>query len=250
MKRLLKYWESQAKWWSSQSLEWWGAHFTALYIGGAIMIISSRFDEIFTLGLNEIGDLLAGVFGPVAFLWLVLGYRQQGRELKLSSQSLTDQTVELRNSVENQKALAAISERQLLLNEKNAQLQNEQLSASVEPRFVLAFEDLDVRYSPPKHLVRLLNAGHGITCVECDFNGVKKWKYDQIESQQSKSFEIDRQMISEINGERMEFKVVYLNGIQKKSEALFNITIKHVSSGREFDRFVYPPNGLRFEIND
>ena len=250
MKRLLKYWESQAKWWSSQSLEWWGAHFTALYIGIVIMIIGSRFDEMCTLKLNEIGDLLAGVFGPVAFLWLVLGYRQQGRELKLSSQALTDQAIELRNSVDNQKVLAGINERQLLLNEKNAQLQNEQLSASVEPRFVLAFEDLDVRYSPPKHLVRLLNAGHGITCVECDFNGVKKWKYDQIESQHSESFEIDRHMIGEINGENMEFKVAYLNGIQKRSKVLFNITIKHELLGRDFKRFVYPPNGLRIEVND
>ena len=28
--------------------------------------------------LNELGDALAGIFAPVAFLWLVLGYRQQG----------------------------------------------------------------------------------------------------------------------------------------------------------------------------
>lgn len=32
--------------------------------------------------LNEWGDLLAGLFAPLAFLWLVVGYFQQGQELR------------------------------------------------------------------------------------------------------------------------------------------------------------------------
>lgn len=32
--------------------------------------------------LNEWGDLLAGLFAPLAFLWLVVGYYQQGQEMK------------------------------------------------------------------------------------------------------------------------------------------------------------------------
>jgi hypothetical protein len=47
---------------------------------------------------NEFGDFLAGVFSPVAFLWLVLGFIQQGHELSL-------QIAELRHSIAAQNDL-------------------------------------------------------------------------------------------------------------------------------------------------
>ena len=31
--------------------------------------------------LNELGDALAGIVAPIAFLWLILGYRQQVKQL-------------------------------------------------------------------------------------------------------------------------------------------------------------------------
>lgn len=40
---------------------------------------------------SEIGDMLAGLFAPLAFLWLVLGYRQQGEELKNSIEEYKNQ---------------------------------------------------------------------------------------------------------------------------------------------------------------
>ncbi|MDO5612066.1 MAG: hypothetical protein Q4G14_02355 [Paracoccus sp. (in: a-proteobacteria)] len=45
--------------------------------------------------LNELGDFLAGAFAPIAFLWLVLGFFQQGRELQNSSESLRHQVKEM-----------------------------------------------------------------------------------------------------------------------------------------------------------
>ncbi|MNN11277.1 hypothetical protein D3C76_892180 [compost metagenome] len=106
MNRLRAYWVGQAKWWCSRSLEWWAAHLTVLYIGGAITIMGAKFDQLISLELNEIGDLAAGAFGPVAFLWLVLGYIQQGRELKLSSEALRMQAEELKRSVAQQCEIA------------------------------------------------------------------------------------------------------------------------------------------------
>lgn len=67
-------------------------------------------DEFNLLKLNEKGDFLAGVFSPLAFLWLVYGYLQQGRELKQNTESLRIQAIELRNSVEEQKKLIKIHE--------------------------------------------------------------------------------------------------------------------------------------------
>ena len=60
-------------------------------------------------GLNEWGDFLAGAFGPVAFLWLVIGYLQQGKELSNSSDALKRQAEELNLAVAQHKQLADIS---------------------------------------------------------------------------------------------------------------------------------------------
>lgn len=67
-------------------------------------------NEFNALELNEKGDFLAGIFSPLAFLWLVYGYLQQGRELKYNSESLRIQANELKNSVEEQKKLIKIHE--------------------------------------------------------------------------------------------------------------------------------------------
>jgi hypothetical protein len=46
--------------------------------------------------LSEHGDYLAGVAAPVAFFWLVLGYRQQSRELRQNTDALRQQEIALR----------------------------------------------------------------------------------------------------------------------------------------------------------
>ena len=38
--------------------------------------------------MGKPGDFLGGVSSPLAFLWLVLGFFQQGREIRLSNKAL------------------------------------------------------------------------------------------------------------------------------------------------------------------
>ena len=47
------------------------------------------------LGLNELGDFLAGSAAPLAFLWLVVGYLQNSEELQLQREELTLQRQEV-----------------------------------------------------------------------------------------------------------------------------------------------------------
>lgn len=54
------------------------------------------------LRLNDIGDFLSGVVAPLAFIWLVIGYFQQGAELSLNSRSLALQVKEMQESVRQQ----------------------------------------------------------------------------------------------------------------------------------------------------
>ena len=129
LRRFREYWAKQGEWWLSRSMEWWAAYLTAIYVGGAILVMAARFGELLALRLNEVGDLLAGVFGPIAFLWFVLGYRQQGRELAISSASIILQTKELAASVEQQAELVQVQKEQL--NNYNR---------SIEPLLTLEYE--------------------------------------------------------------------------------------------------------------
>lgn len=96
-----------------------GWYATALYLGGLICVMAARHEDLFKLDLNELGDFLAGAFGPLAFAWLVLGFIQQGRELKLSSEALQIQAEELKNSV-SQYADMAKSQKTSVINYENA----------------------------------------------------------------------------------------------------------------------------------
>ena len=61
------------------------------------------------ISINELGDFLAGVFGPVAIFWLVLGFFQQSVELRTSTAALRLQAEELRASVKAQESLVIAS---------------------------------------------------------------------------------------------------------------------------------------------
>lgn len=83
--------------------------------------------KVFPDKLNEIGDFFAGAFAPLAFLWLVFGFYQQGRGLKQNSEALSIQVAELKQStralnlqVNEQKKLLKTTEKQIKINnEKN-----------------------------------------------------------------------------------------------------------------------------------
>ena len=137
---LRSYWHGQIDWWRSRSLEWWAAHITAFYVASAFMVIGAKLDELVLLKLNEIGDLSAGIFGPVAFLWLVLGYIQQGRELRLSSEALRLQANELRESVKQQMELNYVTRQSL----KNQNL-------GLEPAFHILFQDITDEFYQGDH---------------------------------------------------------------------------------------------------
>jgi hypothetical protein len=78
--------------------------------------VITRWDVAAGMKPNEWGDLCAGVAAPIAFLWLVLGFLQQGKELQLSTHALRLQAEELKNSVEQQRELVEVTKKQVLAN--------------------------------------------------------------------------------------------------------------------------------------
>lgn len=83
-----------------------GLLLSALYVGGVALYLFVQGQNPADLRLNELGDFLGGVSSPLAFLWLVLGFFQQSREIRLSGKALQLQASEMRRSVDEHRRLA------------------------------------------------------------------------------------------------------------------------------------------------
>ena len=85
-----------------------------------LCLIYSNWAKVSVMPFNEWGDFFAGVFAPIAFLWLVIGYFQQSQELALNTKALVNQeealrlqVEELKQSVAQQKEMVAITQAEL-----------------------------------------------------------------------------------------------------------------------------------------
>lgn len=92
----------------------WGIAITGIWL--TVIIIIWFFAGLKSpSSLNEFGDALAGIFAPIAFFWLILGYVQQGKQLDQNTKALEQQERalqlqidEMKESVKQQKELALI----------------------------------------------------------------------------------------------------------------------------------------------
>ncbi|ENV33931.1 hypothetical protein [Acinetobacter gerneri] len=97
---------------------------------------------------NSLGDFLAGTFAPLGFILLILGYLQntralkmQGDELKISNESFRKQCEELKNSVEQQKALALTTEQELEHLKKQSEIELDIMLTNAQPFFHFTLSD-------------------------------------------------------------------------------------------------------------
>ena len=76
---------------------WLGVGATAVYLLLALAyVVAQGFDEFISLPADNLGSFLEGAFAPLAFLWLVIGYFLQQRELHEASRALRAQHEEIR----------------------------------------------------------------------------------------------------------------------------------------------------------
>jgi len=104
----------------SKSRYWIFILFTVFYFFILYKFFDIKLVKVKDLPPNEIGDFLAGVFSPLAFLFLILGYLQntqalkmQSKELKASTDALNQQALELANNVEEQRKLLSVTQQEL-----------------------------------------------------------------------------------------------------------------------------------------
>lgn len=93
--------------------------------------------------LNAVGDFLAGAFAPLAFLWLVFGFYQQGQGLKQNSKALKMQATELEKTtraleLQVQEMKASVKQQSRLAQVYEDELQHKHFQ--VEPKLDYNFQ--------------------------------------------------------------------------------------------------------------
>ena len=97
---------------------WLGLVLTALWIGLGVLYVSLTLGwaNFIVLSPELLGNFLEGAFAPLAFLWLVIGYFLQQKELEQNTEALRAQAVEIRRSAEQ----AVIQSQNLAASELHA----------------------------------------------------------------------------------------------------------------------------------
>lgn len=91
---------------ASDRLHFLGWAITLLYSFVVVHLGWGRWSGLSELPLNELGDVFAGVAAPLAFIWLVLGFYQQGTELRNSTRAIQLQVSEMQENSAHQRSIA------------------------------------------------------------------------------------------------------------------------------------------------
>ena len=81
---------------------WLGLCLTAVWILLGVVYISAviGWTSFAVLPAEELGNFLEGAFAPLAFLWLVIGYFLQQKELEQNTEALRAQAIEIQRTAE------------------------------------------------------------------------------------------------------------------------------------------------------
>lgn len=97
-----------------------GVTLSVIWVIAFSCLLYSKRSTLGDLKINEWGDFFAGAVAPLAFFWLVLGYMQQGEELRLNTDALNAQQTELKLQVQKTAALVEQTSRQAIATEQLA----------------------------------------------------------------------------------------------------------------------------------
>lgn len=139
-----------------------GLLLSAAWCGVFVALLYLKRSTIGALTLNEWGDFFAGAVAPLALFWLVLGYLQQGEELRLNTEALRAQQEELRRQVAETASLAANAERQAAATEQLAlatKNEAQRVTLKEEAESLPLFRPSGGSVSPARTELNVKNAG-------------------------------------------------------------------------------------------
>jgi hypothetical protein len=157
-----------------------GGVLTLLYLVVLASYCVDQWSEVRGMQPNNLGDFLAGAFSPMAFAWLVLGFIQQGIELRQNSAALILQAEELRSAATHAGAMVELQRKEFELRIQEleetrqkadaaqmaaAKRREEQEVRNMQPRFSFSLAHRDHQN---QHVAKsnLTNGGPGCTNVK------------------------------------------------------------------------------------
>lgn len=147
-----------------------GIVITVIYTGLLLLLVHGRLTTLQTMSLNEVGDFLAGAFGPLAIFWLILGFFQQSVELRQNTSALELQAEELKNSVAQQRELVEVSKSQFQAELEALNYEREMQRKAQQPQFVSL--GIGARHTGGRHtyIMNIKNVGNTATDVHITFS--------------------------------------------------------------------------------
>lgn len=182
---------------------------------------------------NEWGDLAAGFAAPLAFFWLVQGFLQQGKELRLSSRALMLQVEELRNTVKHQADLVQVTRDQVAVQLRQDEEQRRARQHSLRPRLLMMSAGMTSDIQGLRYTVRLTNIGATITKLRVEFIGGREFQFPMLADGEPQQFKITfpRDQAAPINGiihftnaEEVQGAVVFVGTIDAAKQLSFVIS--------------------------
>ena len=110
-----------------------GACLTLVWLASVGLYVSGQWLKVAVLAPDALANFAAGVCAPLAFLWLVLGFFQQGQELRHSGRALWLQGRELQQSVEQQRELVNVTREQLQFESSMLERQQIEIMRNSQP---------------------------------------------------------------------------------------------------------------------
>ncbi len=197
-----------------------GLLITVAWCVSALIYASFNWSSFVLLKPNEVGDFFAGVLSPLAFLWLVLGYFQQGQELKLSTDALRLQAEELRNAVKQQRDLVEATREQVAFEKEHNERTQYQQRVAAAPRFQVHGGGSSPSHGPDigwrRFHIRVANTGAAVTAVKIHAVGWNRTG-DQIANfqilERGSSESLDLEMPTGSYSDPVELTVSYVDGL-------------------------------------
>lgn len=220
-----------------------GAAITVVYLALISTYIYCEWDDLLDMTPNELGDFLAGTFGPLALFWLICGYLQQGvelrlntevlrmqaKELKNSSRALKYQVAELRNSVEQQSKMASLAAQQLEHEVQKAKKAEQEREAQFLPVIEVFKYTEYMSHAPGIGEVQLINSGAPVAVLDEHSNSesdhlTKKNRWDNGDLAQFVPFRVARDPSTRVE---LSMRLRQANGLLK----MFELVMEPLADG-------------------
>jgi hypothetical protein len=195
-----------------------------------------EWDALYKMKPNEFGDFLAGIFGPLVLLWVVMGFLQQGAELKYSREALLLQARELKASVEAQKNMGEAAWASVHVERDNQKAAENARIRGQQPILILQMHDTSLGDTWFETKLKLSNIGKDCVGVSLSFGDpsifMQPGFLDQLKSGDS------------------EFVELIVRREQRPSDAELDVTYRDPEGRIERRSFSLAAYGTYFTIED